>query len=230
MSPTITRSPGALPRHCINKARELAFTYQGDAFQKRVAPLVDGLGGGLMLNCDASREDDLDAVFAALDKQWGKLDFLVHAIAYSNKEELKGRYVDTTLDNFLNTMHISCYSYTSIMRPCGASYGRTADRRLPCPITAPKRLCRIYNVMGVAKAALEASVRYLARRSGTAEYSRQCDLCRADANAGRLRDWQCASNFPLQCSDRAATPFGRIGRAWRYGRLFVIGFIVRRNR
>ena len=144
---------------------ELAFTYQGDAFQKRVAPLVEGIGGGMMLNCDAGEESDLDAVFATLAEKWGQLDFLVHAIAYSNKEELKGRYVDTTLDNFLHTMHISCYSYTSIMRRA-ARLMTAGGSAVTLSYYGAQKVMPNYNVMGVAKAALEASVRYLAADLG----------------------------------------------------------------
>ena len=144
---------------------EMAFTYQGEAFGKRVKPLAESIGSKVLIDCDVQKEADLDKVFAQLKKEWGKLDFIIHAIAYSNKDELQGRYVDTTLDNFLQTMHISCYSFTSVMRRAkdlmkdGGSvvtlsyYG--ADKVMPS-----------YNVMGVAKAALEASVRYLAADLG----------------------------------------------------------------
>ena len=144
---------------------ELAFTYQGDAFGKRVKPLAESIGSDIIIDCDVTSEESLDNLFAVLTEKWGAIDFIVHAIAYSNKDELAGRYVDTTLDNFLMTMHISCYSFTSIMRRAkdimseGASavtlsyYG--ADKVMPS-----------YNVMGVAKAALESSVRYLAADLG----------------------------------------------------------------
>lgn len=144
---------------------ELAFTYQGDAFGKRVKPLAESVGSKILIDCDVTSEADLDKVFAELKQQWGGLDFIVHAIAYSDKNELQGRYVDTSLDNFLKTMHISCYSFTSVMRrakelmqPGGAAvtlsyYG--AEKVMPN-----------YNVMGVAKAALEASTRYLAADLG----------------------------------------------------------------
>lgn len=95
---------------------EMAFTYQGDAFGKRVKPLAQSVGAEIVMDCDASNEDDLDRVFKTLEEKWGKIDFIIHAIAYSNKDELQGRYVETTLENFLQTMHISCYSFTSVMR------------------------------------------------------------------------------------------------------------------
>ena len=144
---------------------ELAFTYQGDAFKKRVEPLAASVGSDLLLACDASNEDDLDIVFGALKQQWGEIDFLVHAIAYSNKEELKGRYVDTTLGNFLNTMHISCYSFTSVMRRAAPMMAKGGSA-ITLSYYGAEKVMPSYNVMGVAKAALEASVRYLASDLG----------------------------------------------------------------
>jgi len=144
---------------------EMAFTYQGENFGKRVIPLAESVGSPLVLNCDVGKEDELDSVFERIGNEWGSLDFVVHAIAYSDKEELKGRYVNTSLDNFLKSMHVSCYSFTSVMRRASALmteggsavtlsyYG--AEKAMPC-----------YNVMGVAKAALEASVKYLAADLG----------------------------------------------------------------
>src|SRR5262247_3427539 len=144
---------------------DLAFTYQGDAFRKRVIPLVEPLRPAALIDCDVSVPASLDAVFAELSSIWSSLDFVVHAIAFSDKEQLKGRYVDTTADNFAMTMSISCYSFTAVaqraekLMPNGGSlvtltyYG--AEKVMPH-----------YNVMGVAKAALEASVRYLAEDLG----------------------------------------------------------------
>jgi enoyl-[acyl-carrier protein] reductase I len=144
---------------------ELAFTYQGEAFGKRVKPLAESVGSALVLDCDVSQEADLDAAFTAIDKEWGGLDFVVHAIAYSNKEELAGRYVDTTLDNFLTTMHISCYSFTSVMRRARALM-RPGATALTLTYYGAEKVMPSYNVMGVAKAALESSVRYLAADLG----------------------------------------------------------------
>jgi enoyl-[acyl-carrier protein] reductase I len=144
---------------------EMAFTYQGDAFKKRVGPWIEGIGGKIMLNCDVAREEDLDEVFGTLEKQWGGLDFIVHAVAYSNKDELKGHYVDTTLQNFLNTMHISCYSFTSVMRRA-ASLMKNGGSAVTLSYYGAQKVMPNYNVMGVAKAALEASVRYLAADLG----------------------------------------------------------------
>ncbi len=144
---------------------EMAFTYQGEAFGKRVKPLAESIGSSIVLDCDVSNEDDLDKVFAELEKQWGELDFIIHAIAYSNKEELQGHYVDTSLDNFLNTMHISCYSFTSVMRRA-ASLMKNGGSAITLSYLGAEKVMPNYNVMGVAKAALEASVRYLAADLG----------------------------------------------------------------
>ncbi|HBM87887.1 MAG TPA: NADH-specific enoyl-ACP reductase, partial [Rhodobiaceae bacterium] len=139
---------------------ELAFTYQGEAFGRRVKPLAESLGSDLLLPCDVMDEASLDTLFAALKEKWGKIDFIVHAVAYSDKSELKGQYVDTTRDNFRQTMEISCYSFTDIARrasemmPDGGSM-------ITLTYAGAERVMPNYNVMGVAKAALEASVRYL---------------------------------------------------------------------
>ena len=140
---------------------ELAFTYQGDALKKRVEPLAASVGSDLVLDCDVTDEASIDAVFAEIEKRWGKLDFLVHAIAYSDKEELTGEYVDTSRDNFMKTMDISVYSFTSIARRAAAMMN-DGGALLTLTYYGAERVMPHYNVMGVAKAALEASVRYLA--------------------------------------------------------------------
>lgn len=144
---------------------ELAFTYQGDALKKRVEPLAKEAGSDFVIPCDVVKESDIDDVFSAIEKRWGGLDFIVHAIAYSNKEELKGRYLDTSLENFLNTMHISCYSFTSIMRRA-APLMKNGGSAVTLTYYGSEKVMPNYNVMGVAKAALEASVRYLAADLG----------------------------------------------------------------
>ncbi|MGQ0526876.1 MAG: enoyl-ACP reductase FabI [Alphaproteobacteria bacterium] len=144
---------------------EIAFTYQGDAFGKRVKPLAESVGSKILLPCDVQKEEDLDTVFAALKKEWGGLDFIIHAIAYSNKDELQGRYVDTTLNNFLQTMHISCYSFTSVMRRARGMMN-AGGSAVTLSYYGAEKVMPSYNVMGVAKAALEASVRYLAADLG----------------------------------------------------------------
>jgi enoyl-[acyl-carrier protein] reductase I len=144
---------------------ELAFTYQGGAFEKRVRPLVDEIGAKILLPCDVTDEKSLDDVFAALKQEWGNLDFVVHAIAYSDKRELDGRYVDTTRDNFRVTMDISCYSFTSVCQRAAAMMNEGGSL-LTLTYYGAERVMPHYNVMGVAKAALEASVRYLAADLG----------------------------------------------------------------
>lgn len=144
---------------------EMAFTYQGDAFKKRVEPLVNGIGSNIILPCDVSKEEDIDKVFSELEKQWGQVDFIVHSLAYSNKDELTGRYVDTSLENFLNSMHISCYSFTSVMRRA-VPLMKEGGSAVTLSYYGAEKVMPNYNVMGVAKAALEASVRYLAADLG----------------------------------------------------------------
>jgi enoyl-[acyl-carrier protein] reductase I len=140
---------------------ELAFTYQGESFGRRVKPLAESAGSSILLPCDVMDEASLDAAFATLEKEWGVLDFVVHAIAHSDKNELKGRYVDTTRDNFLRTMDISCYSFTNVARRAAKLMTRGGSM-VTLTYGGSTRVMPNYNVMGVAKAALEASVRYLA--------------------------------------------------------------------
>ncbi|KAA0683516.1 enoyl-ACP reductase FabI [Roseomonas genomospecies 6] len=140
---------------------ELAFTYQGDALLKRVKPLAEQVKAPLLLPCDVTDEASVDATFAAIEKEWGKLDFLVHAIAFSDKNELDGLYLDTTRANFLRTMDISCYSFTSVAQRA-VPLMKDGGSLLTLSYYGAERVMPHYNVMGVAKAALEASVRYLA--------------------------------------------------------------------
>jgi len=144
---------------------ELAFTYQGDALRKRVEPLAAEAGVKHVLPCDVSDDASVDAVFETLRSSWGTLDFVVHAIAYSNKEELDGRYVDTTADNFTKTLLISCYSFTAIARRAEKLMANGGSL-LTLTYYGAEKVMPHYNVMGVAKAALEASVRYLAEDLG----------------------------------------------------------------
>ena len=144
---------------------ELAFTYQGDALKKRVTPLAEQVGSNIVLSCDVTDTASVDAVFAAIEKEWGKLDFIVHAIAYSDKDELKGRYVDTSLDNFIQSMVISCYSFTAVAQRA-EKLMTDGGSMITLTYLGAERVTPHYNVMGVAKAALEASVRYLAEDLG----------------------------------------------------------------
>ena len=144
---------------------ELAFTYQGEALGKRVIPLAERVGSDLVIECDVTDMASVDATFAKLEKAWDSLDFVVHAIAFSDKEELKGRYVDTSRDNFLRTMEISCYSFTAVAQRAEAMMN-DGGSLITLTYYGAERVMPHYNVMGVAKAALEASVRYLAADLG----------------------------------------------------------------
>jgi enoyl-[acyl-carrier protein] reductase I len=139
----------------------LAFTYQGDALGRRVKPLAESLGSELILPCDVEDIASVDAVFASIEQQWGALDFYVHAIGFSDKNELKGRYADTSRDNFSRTMVISCFSFTESVKRA-ARLMRNGGAMLTLTFNGSERTMPNYNVMGLAKAALEASVRYLA--------------------------------------------------------------------
>jgi enoyl-[acyl-carrier protein] reductase I len=144
---------------------EIAYTYQGDAFGRRAVPLVQGLGGKIVLSCDVTDLASLDAVFAELAAKWGSIDFVVHALAFSDRNELKGRYADTTRENFINTMVISCFSFTEVAKRAAALM-KKGGSMITLTYGGSTRVVPRYNVMGVAKAALEASVRYLAMDFG----------------------------------------------------------------
>jgi enoyl-[acyl-carrier protein] reductase I len=144
---------------------ELAFSYQGDLFRKRVLPLVEPMKPAALIDCDVSQPQSLDAAFVELAKVWDSLDFVVHAIAFSDKEQLKGRYVDTTAENFRMTMDISCYSFTAVAQRAEKMMTKGGSM-LTLTYLGAERTMPHYNVMGVAKAALEASVRYLAEDLG----------------------------------------------------------------
>jgi enoyl-[acyl-carrier protein] reductase I len=145
---------------------ELAFTYQGEALGKRVKPLAQSLKAELVLPCDVENIASVDEVFETLRKQWGHLDFLVHAIAFSDKNELKGRYADTTRENFSRTMLISCFSFTELAKRAATLMPKSGGAMVTLTYGGSTRVMPNYNVMGVAKAALEASVRYLASDFG----------------------------------------------------------------
>ncbi|AXS38821.1 enoyl-ACP reductase FabI [Breoghania sp. L-A4] len=144
---------------------ELAFTYQGEAFGRRVKPLAESLGSKLLLPCDVEDIDTVDAVFDTLKAEWGSIDFLVHAIAFSDRNELKGKYADTTRENFTRTMVISCFSFTEIAKRAAALM-TDGGAMVTLTYGGSTRVMPNYNVMGVAKAALESSVRYLAADYG----------------------------------------------------------------
>ena len=144
---------------------ELAFSYQGEALKKRVGPLAEQLGSDIVLPCDVGDEASIDALFESLKERWGELDFIVHAIGFSDKGELRGRYVDTSADNFRSTMDVSVYSFTSCVRRA-EKLMTDGGSCVTLTYYGAERVMPHYNVMGVAKAALEASVRYLAEDLG----------------------------------------------------------------
>ncbi len=150
-----------IAKACADHGAEIALTYQGEAFKKRVEPLAAELGAHIAGHCDVTDPESLDAVFADIEKHWGKLDFLVHAIGFSDKDELTGRYVDTSEANFSNTMLISVYSLTALARRA-EKLMTDGGSILTLTYYGAEKVMPNYNVMGVAKAALEASVKYLA--------------------------------------------------------------------
>jgi enoyl-[acyl-carrier protein] reductase I len=150
---------------CAEQGAELAFTYQGEALGKRVQPLAAQVGSDIVLNCDVTDDASMDAVFATLAERWGRLDFLVHAIGFSDKNELRGRYVDTTAGNFAQTMMISVYSFTAVVQRAEKLMS-AGGSCLTLTYYGAEKVMPHYNVMGVAKAGLEASVKYMAMDLG----------------------------------------------------------------
>ena len=144
---------------------EIAFTYQGEALKKRVEPLANSVNSNIILPCDVLNDKDIDTTFKELEKQWSKLDFLVHAIAFSDKEELKGNYLDTSRENFNNTMNISVYSFTAVAKRASEMM-ENGGSMLTLTYYGSEKVMPHYNVMGLAKSALESSVRYLAADLG----------------------------------------------------------------
>ncbi|UXU73660.1 MULTISPECIES: enoyl-ACP reductase FabI [unclassified Paracoccus (in: a-proteobacteria)] len=154
-----------IARALADQGAELAFSYQGEALKRRVEPLAAQVGSDLLAECDVADEASIDGLFATIGQRWDSLDFIVHAIGFSDKEQLRGRYADTTRDNFLMTMDISVYSFTAVARRAAAMMPR-GGAMLTLTYYGAERVMPHYNVMGVAKAALEASVRYLAEDFG----------------------------------------------------------------
>ena len=155
-----------IAKACADAGAELAFTYRGEAFGKRLAPLAESVGSDLMLDVDVTDDASLDAAFGALHARWETLDFLVHAVAYSDKSELTGRILDTSRANFKNSLDISAYSFIEVARRAHPMMVENGGTLLTLSYMGSTRVTPNYNVMGVAKAALEASVRYLANDLG----------------------------------------------------------------
>jgi enoyl-[acyl-carrier protein] reductase I len=154
-----------ITKACAEHGAEIALTYQGDAIKKRVFPLAEEIGSKLVLPCDVSDSKSIDSVFSAIEDAWGGLDFVVHAIAFSDKDELGGRYIETTEENFNQTMLISCYSFTAVAQRA-EKLMKEGGSLLTLTYYGAEKVMPHYNVMGLAKAALEASVRYLAEDLG----------------------------------------------------------------
>jgi enoyl-[acyl-carrier protein] reductase I len=155
----------AIARACAAQGAELAFTYQGEALGRRVKPLAESVGSDIVLPCDVSSDADIDSAFAAIEARWGRLDFLVHAIGFADKQFLRGRYLDTPREAFLQALDISCYSFAAVGRRAAALMG-DGGSLLTLSYYGAEKWVPHYNVMGVAKAALEASVRYMAADLG----------------------------------------------------------------
>ncbi len=155
-----------IAKACHMQGAELAFTYQGDALKKRVEPLAAEIGGHVVGHCDVTEPETIDAVFAEVERLWGKIDFVLHAIAYADKDELTGRYVDTSEANFTKSLLISCYSFTAIAQRAEKLMPESGGSMLSLTYYGAEKWMPHYNVMGVSKAALEASIRYLAADLG----------------------------------------------------------------
>ncbi len=149
-----------------DQGAELAFTFQGEAFEKRVRPLAESVGSTIITPCDVEDQGSLDALFSKIDQDWGSLDFVVHSLAYSDKDELTGKFVETSAENFTRTMNISCFSFTNIAKMAYPLMKENGGSLITLTYYGSERVMPNYNVMGVAKAALEASVRYLAADLG----------------------------------------------------------------
>lgn len=154
-----------IARMCAAHGAELAFTYQGETLERRVRPLAKSIGSDLLVSCDVSSDADVTHAFDVVGQRWDSLDFVVHAIAWSDKSELQGRYTDTSRANFSNTLDISCYSFTAVAKAAEAMMPNGGSL-VTLTYSGAERVMPSYNVMGVAKAALEASVRYLANDLG----------------------------------------------------------------
>lgn len=155
-----------IAKACADQGAELAFSYQGEALKKRVEPLAASIGSTIMLECDVANEGSLDTLFASLKETWGTLDFVVHAIGFSDKNELRGRYVDTSAANFRMTMDISVYSFTAVCQRASAMMPAEGGSLLTLTYYGAEKVMPHYNVMGIAKSALETSVKYIAEDLG----------------------------------------------------------------
>ena len=208
---------------------ELAFTYQGEALQKRVKPLAQSVGSNFLMPCDVEDIASVDAVFAEIKKKWGTIDFFVHAVGFSDKNELKGRYADTSRENFIRTMVISCFSFTESAKRA-AELMPNGGSMLTLTYNGGDRAMPNYNVMGLAKAALEILGALSRGRFRPAEYPRERDLGRSDPHARGRRHSRCALYVRVPAEVFAARPRRDAGRARRRGALSSLGSVRRRDR
>ncbi len=155
----------AIAKNLSNSGAEVALTYQGEVLKKRITPLAKEINSSIVLECNVENDNDISKVFNEIKKKWKNIDFVVHAIAFSNREELKGKYLNTTKDNFKKTMHISCYSFTAVAREA-EKIMTNGGALLTLSYFGSEKYMPHYNVMGIAKSALEASVKYLAKDLG----------------------------------------------------------------
>ena len=196
-----------IARVLAGQGAKLAFTYQGDAFGRRAIPLAKSVGAEIIAPCDVTDLQSVDAVFDEIGKSWGSIDFVVHALAFSDRRELSGRYADTTRENFVNTMVISCFSFTEIAKR-SAALMPNGGSLLTLTYGGATRWVPSYNVMGVAKAALEASVRYLAAdlgRNGVRVNALSAGPMRTLAGAG-IADARAIFNYQKDHSPLRRTP------------------------
>ncbi len=211
-----------IAKSCAAQGAELAFTYQGDALKKRVEPLAAEIGSKIVVPCDVTDTASLDAAFATVQEKWGSLDFVVHAIAFSDKDELTGRYVDTTPDNFTKTMFISVYSFTAVAQRA-EKLMTNGGSLLTLTYYGAEKWMPHYNVMGVAKAGLEAFGALSRRRSRPQGDPRQCHLGRADQDARRLRHRRLPLHPALERIQLAAPPHRHHRRGGRFRLLPAVG-------
>ncbi len=210
-----------IARMLARHGAELAFTYQSEMLAKRVRPIAKELGSDLVLPCDVEDITTVDAVFARLQQEWGGLDFLVHSIAYSDKNELKGLYADTSRENFIRTMVISCFSFTEAAKRAAAMM-QEGGAMLTVSFAGGTHVMPNYNVMGVAKGALEL-LRALSRGGfRRAWHSRQCDLARTGAHHGRRGDRRRTRHGRLSEGAFSAQAHDHLGRDRRLGALSAL--------
>ena len=205
-----------IARAAAAQGAEIAFTYQDvEAISRRAIPLCESTGSPIVMPADVTRPDMMDALFDRIGSLWGRLDFVVHSLAFSDRNELAGRYIDTSRDNFRQTLEISAFSFTDLAQraePLMTANGNDGGALLTLTFDGSNRVFRSYNVMGVAKAALEASVRYLANDLGGAGIRGERALGRADAHAGRRRRRRCALSLPVGRAQRRPAPQPDAGR------------------